>query len=62
MIMVECSKFTQHQEGADKESLKPEITRFTSETREALEKDGFIIYESTGKSINDLKKEGYVIK
>lgn len=32
--------------------------KFSPETKEALEKEGYLIYSLTGKSIKDLKKEG----
>jgi len=34
------------------------IKEFSPETKEALEKEGYLIYSLTGKSIKDLKKEG----
>lgn len=37
------------------ETEKPEIPRFSPEQREALEKEGYVIYELTGKTIEDLR-------
>lgn len=40
---------------------KPNDKEFTPEIRELLEKDGFVIYSLTGRSIADLKEEGNFI-
>ena len=40
---------------------KIEIKRFTPEDKEALKKEGYLFFESTGKSVNDLRKKGYKI-
>lgn len=40
------------------ETEKPEIQRFSQEQREALRKEGYVVYELTGQSIADLREQG----
>lgn len=43
---------------APKETAPVEVKRFEDEAREALTKEGYVIYTLTGKSIRDQKQEG----
>jgi len=40
------------------ETKKSEIKRFSPEQKDALEKEGYVIYKLTGKSIKDLREAG----
>lgn len=40
------------------EAEKSEIQRFSNEQREALRKEGYVVYELTGQSIASLRKQG----
>jgi hypothetical protein len=47
---------------ANSETLRPEVKRFSSEAREALQQQGYVIYELKGESIQSLKDAGRPIK
>lgn len=54
--MTTCERLSQVNNAPTTELIKEEISKFTPEQRDLLERENFVIYTLTGKSIKELSK------